>query len=221
MSDGSQVFIALVAAAVFACPVPLHPDGASLRCANKDRVYQLEGIRVAPPLDSCRPWEFCTTDPGTASRDHLAELTRANTLECRSVGKDQVRCNVKGRDLSCAMVAAGQAVPRSDIGDCPPAPPPPTLLDYRPDIPWWAIAAALGFVNVAAFLTFAFDNYRSRRGFGGLPERLLLLLAMLGGGLGLLVGLVSVRDDAARRPSSLVFVILGLQIGAVAGILLL
>lgn len=221
MSDGSQVFIALVAVAAFSCPVPLHPDGATLICAGDKRNYRLDGIRVVPPLDSCRPWEFCDTDPGTASRDHLAELTRGNSPNCRIVAGNRVRCRVGNRDLSCAMTDDGLAERLPGLNDCPPPPPRPSPLDYRPDVPWWAVVSALVFVNVAAFLTYVFDNYRSRRGFGGLPERLLLLLAMLGGGLGLLAGLVAVRSEEGRRPSSMVFIILGLQIGAVAGLLLI
>lgn len=221
MSDGSQVFIALVAVAAFSCPVPLHPDGATLICAGDKRSYRLDGIKVVPPLDSCRPWEFCEADPGTTSRDHLAELTRGSIVKCRIIAGDRVRCSVKGRDLSCAMANDGRSERLPDLKDCPPPPPRQSLRDYRPDIPLWSIVSALVFVNVAAFLTFAFDDYRARRGFGGLPERLLLLLAMLGGGLGLLAGLVAMRREEGRRPSSMVFIILGLQIGAVAGLLLL
>jgi uncharacterized membrane protein YsdA (DUF1294 family) len=216
------VFIVLVAAAAFSCPMPAHPDGMSLRCADSKTMLALDGLRVQPPFDTCEPWQFCAADPGTASRDHLADLTRGQTLKCRYVAGNRVRCRVADRDLSCTMVADGQAVAARTLKDCPPIPVRQSA-SYLPErLSSWEMAAALAMFNAAALVATAFDHYRARRGFGGVPDRLVLLLALLGGAPGLLVGQMVFRDDSdAAGPTPAVFIILGLQIGAIVGALLL
>ncbi len=222
-ANGLPVFIVLVAAATaaFACPMPLHPDGATLRCAGSKTTLRLEGIKVLPPIDSCKPWEFCEADPGTAARDALAELTRGQKPLCRRVAGATVRCSVAGHDLSCAVVASGKATADGLTG-CPATADRQRSRIADLSLSIWSIAAILASFNALALLATAFDGYRTRRGFGGIPERLMLLLALVGGAPGVLAGQMAFRSrDEREVESAPVYIVLGLQIGAIAGILLL
>ena len=78
-----------------------------------------------------------------------------------------------------------------------------------PPIPpwvWWILAA----LNVIAFLLAINDKMRARRSAHRIPERTLLGVALIGGSVGLLTGMVLARHKV-RKPSflgRLLFVVL-------------
>jgi uncharacterized membrane protein YsdA (DUF1294 family) len=62
------------------------------------------------------------------------------------------------------------------------------------------IAAFLALINIAAFLLFWLDKDAARRGLGRIPERTLLLVAALGGGLGALLAQQILRHKTRKQP---------------------
>lgn len=213
------MFLALAAAAAsLTCASPIPPDGASLACGH-DRTVRIHGIIVPAPLDTCKSWDvLCRPDPGSAARDHLADLTRGLAVDCQRRADGQYRCAVAGRDLACAMVADGFARPQPDLRHCPPPPPRARVVDRDLIPPLWAIGTFLALVNLAGIAAVAFDEYRQRRGFGALTDRLLVLLALFGGGAGIIATQMSVARQNAGISAG-VAVVLGLQIGAILGVL--
>lgn len=212
------MFLALVAAASLTCPSPIPADGASLECGGKTPL-RLDGITAPAPLDTCKSWEvLCRTDPGTAARDHLADLTRGMTVVCDRQANDRYRCKAAGRDLSCAMITDGFARPAGDIKSCPLPPPAEPLFDRSLIPPVWAIASFLAIVNAVAVLTVRFDQYRQRRGFGAITERLMMLLALIGGGPGIIATQMAMRRGDAGVSAGAA-IVLGLQIGAGLGLM--
>ncbi|KPF60047.1 hypothetical protein IP88_15980 [alpha proteobacterium AAP81b] len=143
-------------------------------------------------------------------------------VECHEVAPGSVACRAGGRDLACAMVASGAATPLGSMRNCPPPPPRAPLVDRDNIPPAWAILSFLGAVNIVAVLAVAFDNYRRRRGFGAIADRLLVMLALIGAGGGVLAAQFALAGrDEERQLSGMVAVILGLQIGAAIGLVLL
>lgn len=212
------MLLALAAAASLTCPSPIPPDGASLACGRGGPV-RLDGITVPAPLDTCKSWEvMCQTDPGTAARDHLADLTRGQPVHCARRANGRYACAADGRDLSCAMVADGFARPDSALHGCPPPPPRRRILDRDLIPPLWALGSFLAFVNLMGIATVSFGEYRHRRGFGTLTDRLLVLVALLGGGAGIIATQMGIRRQDAGISAG-VAIVLGLQIGAVLGVL--
>jgi hypothetical protein len=104
--------LALIAVTSIACFNPAHRDGQSVRCGDRAAVLQLEGIKAPPIAGDCVN-SNCAEDPGIVARDHLADLTRGQSLVCRINGSGRLksgrpptaRCEMHGIDLSCAMVA--------------------------------------------------------------------------------------------------------------------
>lgn len=115
----------LIAAALTACTAT---DGDTLRCG--DERVRLLGID-APELHGCRPGRQCVAGDGAAARGALVELLAGHQLTIERTGTDVYGRTLAvvfadGRNLSCGMIAAGQAVyvPRWDNGgrvarDCP------------------------------------------------------------------------------------------------------
>jgi len=79
------------------------------------------------------------------------------------------------------------------------------------------LGAGLALYNAVVFLVYAWDKHRARRGQWRVPERTLLWLAALGGGLGALVGVYGIRHKV-RKPRFAVGVpvLLAVQVGLAA-----
>ena len=115
----------IIAAALVACTVT---DGDTIRCG--DERIRLLGID-APELHGCAPGRHCVAGDGPAARRALQVILRAGALEVERTGTDRYGrtlgvVRAQGRNASCAMLAAGQAVyvVRWDDGgrvarDCP------------------------------------------------------------------------------------------------------
>ena len=101
----------------FACDTPSHHDGDAIRCRGDYKSMRLFGIDAPEMPGACRPGRDCTPGDPYAARDYLASLTAGRDVTCEQVDTDRydraiVRCAADGADLSCAMVAGGQAVER-------------------------------------------------------------------------------------------------------------
>lgn len=84
------------------------------------------------------------------------------------------------------------------------------------DVETIAIAAYLAFANVAAFATYGVDKRRAERGEWRVPERTLLALAFLGGGLGAFLGM-HVFHHKTRKLRFRVLVPIALVLSVVLG----
>ena len=103
------------------CSAPTIVDGDTLRC--HDVRVRLANIDAPEMPGHCRPGRRCTPGDPYASRDFLRALTRG-PIQCLQSDTDRygraiALCEAGGRDLSCAMVAAGHAVERYGELDCP------------------------------------------------------------------------------------------------------
>lgn len=105
--------------ASFSCSVASITDGDTLRCADGTRI-RIAGID-APEISPCSPGRKCVAGDAQASKRSLASLAAGRVLQCRRVGTSYKRivafCSVRGVDLSCAQVRAGQAVKRYEARD--------------------------------------------------------------------------------------------------------
>lgn len=109
--------------ALLICASPVAIDGDTLRCARFGLV-RLIGIDAPELPGHCRQGRVCTPGDGFASKDALVRLVKGRRVTCRTRGRDVygrilARCDASGTDLSCAMVARGQAVRRYSKIDCP------------------------------------------------------------------------------------------------------
>ncbi len=201
----------------FGCEAPRHRDGDNVRCANIEQSIRLQGIDAPEMPGSCRPGRTCTPGDPYAARDYLRGLTQGHTLACTREDVDRygriiARCSVDGVDLSCAMIAAGHAVPRYAELDCDGQPGAPTVPAQAPAAvpapPAQPLAAPtsatppsplvafgwLALINLLAYAAFAFDKARARSLWKTrLPERWLLALAALGGSAGAWAAMVQLR----------------------------
>ncbi len=194
----SFTLVALAAAASFVCEAPSHHDGDNVRCANVQTAIRLQGIDAPEMPGACRPGRDCTPGDPYAARDYLRSLTRGRQVQCTPEGEDVygriiARCSAGGVDLSCAMIASGQAVPRYAAIDCgggnyaepqqvvpqPPGPQPPRAPLPAPifapegaaSVPEQPATASplllaplwLLLINLATWLSFAADKRRAER----------------------------------------------------------
>lgn len=111
-----------VTAALFLCMSPVVVDGDTIRCRDVGRVRLLS--IDAPDLPGhCRVGRECVSGDGFASKRYLASLMAGWQVTCSPRGNDRygrvlALCVAHGADLSCAMVAAGQAAVRYGRLDC-------------------------------------------------------------------------------------------------------
>lgn len=106
---------------VFPCPAPYIIDGDTFDCHSK-RV-RLHGIDAPEMPEHCRPGRRCTKGDPYAAKNYLQSLT-GKAVTCRHIetdhyGRSIARCTAAGKDLSCAMIAAGYAVRRYGHISCP------------------------------------------------------------------------------------------------------
>lgn len=224
--------LTLVAAASFACISPAHVDGASIRCDQRGALMHLEGIAAPSIAAPCRRVANCPVDPGTASRDHLAELNRGQVVICtNSVGKRQhnTRCTVQGVDLSCAMIRDGfadktdaslgcDAEAGSARSDAALAKGARSFIEMP--LLWRWVPLYLILVNFITYLVFAIDNRRTKTGLNRISEAHLLTLVVFGGGIGAIIA--QQRLDHMRENQSFgnkLAILIGLQIGAIIGVI--
>ncbi|GAA4722002.1 DUF1294 domain-containing protein [Sphingomonas lutea] len=85
-------------------------------------------------------------------------------------------------------------------------------------IPWTYALPALLFVNVWTYVSFCQDKRLAQKGLHRIPESNLLMLAALGGSPAALLARHRFRHKTRKQPfSTLLFVIIALQIGALMG----
>jgi hypothetical protein len=118
----------------FTCLAPTHDDASTVRCTNVPQVVRLMGIDTPALPGRCAPGQTCPSGDPFAARETLRSLTLGRALACDAEGIDGegrllARCRADGHDLSRAMLAAGQAVPRAGASaetcDCLEAKPTP------------------------------------------------------------------------------------------------
>ena len=240
--------LTLVAAASFACINPAHIDGVSIRCDQHSIVMQLAGITAPSIAAPCRRFANCPVDPGTASRDHLAELTRGKIVICSNstdMREHSTRCTVQGVDLSCAMVRDGFAVKTigfavnidgfadKTVGSlgCETAAKAGAAQSNTAlangarsfiELPmlWRWVPLYFMLINFITYLVFAIDKRRTKIGLYQMSEAHLLSLVVFGGGIGAIVA--QQRLDHMRDNQSFgnkIAILIGLQIGAIIGVI--
>ena len=119
--------VALAAAASFVCADPTHHDGDNMRCSNVAGALRLQGIDAPEMPGACRPGRACVDGDPFAARDTLRGLTAGRDVQCvvedtDVYGRSIVNCTADGVNISCAMIAAGQAIPRYAPLDCSDGP---------------------------------------------------------------------------------------------------
>lgn len=135
-----SLLIPLAAALIFACERPTHHDGDAIRCDGQERAMRLHAIDAPEMPGACRPGRKCTPGDPFAARDYLRALTRGRSVKCEEkdvdgYGRMVVKCAADGRDLGCAMVAAGHAVQRYGQLDCDGRSAPSRALGNEPVAP--------------------------------------------------------------------------------------
>jgi len=106
------------------CERPWVIDGDTLSCRNLPERVRLLGIDAPELPGHCNPGRRCTRGNGGAAKHVLIEMVRsAGRVTVYPEDRDQygrilARVRADGRDLSCAMVAAGAAVYRYDPIRC-------------------------------------------------------------------------------------------------------
>lgn len=98
--------------AILLCLVASVTDGDTMRCQDGTRV-RLAGID-APEMSVCRNGRMCAQGDPNRSQRALSALTLGRTIRCQPNGRSYNRitawCYAGRVDLSCRMVASGNAV---------------------------------------------------------------------------------------------------------------
>ncbi len=122
LRHGGVAVPALTALAML-CASPVAVDGDTLRCADIGLVRLLH-IDAPEMPGHCRPGRRCVPGDGREAQRVLAGLIARRRVVCSAEGRDAygrvlALCTAGGADLSCAMVARGQAVERYGRLSCP------------------------------------------------------------------------------------------------------
>lgn len=216
---------------------PAHGSGEVIRCAARGPAMQLHDIIVPEPAAPCTSsFGDCPVDPGAAARDHLADLTRGQSLQCYPTGgrtrldnppRTIVRCMIGNVDLSCRMVADGFAVGNDNVAACatalrasaagkvssnrPAMTIPPTL--------WRWLPLYLLMMNIITYFVFAADKRRAVTKINRIAEAELLGLIAFGGGIGAIIAQAHLGHMRDEQPfASQMAILIGLQIGAALAI---
>jgi micrococcal nuclease len=99
------------------CEAPRAVDGDTLACANLIARIRLVGIDAPELPGHCRKGRECAPGDGLAARLHLTRLAARTPAIAYPAGRDKygrilARVRFSGQDASCAMLAAGHAIPR-------------------------------------------------------------------------------------------------------------
>lgn len=99
------------------------------------------------------------------------------------------------------------------------------LMQLHPGTPGFLVLCLAGYLtlaNLLAYAAFALDKKRAKRGEWRVPERALLMLAMLGGWLGAKLGQHRLRHKTRKRPFRAMLNLAGLVLpGAIGAMFLL
>lgn len=103
------------------CSDPYILDGDTLTCDGvRIRLY---GIDAPEMPGHCKPGRRCAPGNPHKSKKHLQNMTRGEVvcqrIEIDHYGRTIARCTAQGQDVSCAMVAAKQAIRRYGNLTCP------------------------------------------------------------------------------------------------------
>lgn len=114
--------IALASAALFVCSPARAVDGDTLRCGAFGLV-RLQGIDAPEMPGHCRAGRVCTPGDGRRAMAALAHAIKRGPVTCMAAGRDAygrllARCESGRVDLSCTMLASGQAVRRYAVIRC-------------------------------------------------------------------------------------------------------
>ncbi len=228
--------LVLVAASSFACLTPSHNVGNAIHCRDHGPEMELQGLRIPGIAAPCSDGFLgCPPDPGTAARDHLADLTRGHKVSCTAVGgsadgRRLVRCSVGGRDLSCAMIDDGFANGDRKALKCPAIPRVSTpdrdimsekvrQLSKKSSLQR-LVPLYLMMINIITYLAFAADKHRADRGLLRISEIHLLLLVTFGGGIGAVLAQERLDHMRDEQPfASQLVGLIGLQFGALLGVI--
>ena len=222
-------FLALAAAASFVCANPAAIDGQTLECQGRPSPIILEGIGAPRLTPACRDAGSCAGDIGAALRDRLRDLVEARDTVCfepKSTSAGAARCYVDGVDLSCAMIADSGVVPAGAPLDCARAKKASSKLNLDGgakayiELPPLArfLPLYLLAINIISYIALAVDRARARTALTPISETHLLLLAIFGGGPGVMYGQYRLDHLQAQPFSGRLAVIVGLQIGIVSAL---
>ena len=105
---------------VISCNSPYIIDGDTFSC-NGERI-RMANIDAPEMPEHCRRGRRCPPGTPFASKNCLHSISRGS-VTCLSIEKDHygrtvARCKANGKDLSCAMVAAGHAIERYGVLNC-------------------------------------------------------------------------------------------------------
>jgi endonuclease YncB( thermonuclease family) len=100
-------------AALFLCIVVSVYDGDSVTCADGSRV-RMAAINAREMTGNPCPRDYpCVPMSAPKARDTLAAMVLGREIECLDVDRSHNRlvgdCTVDGRNIGCAMIAAGAA----------------------------------------------------------------------------------------------------------------
>ncbi len=223
-----MLLLSAAIAAGFICVNPHAADGATLRCSGRATALHLQGVGAPPSASVCRPGEDCALDPGIGARQRLTAFIESGDVVCIGAAGNSARCYASGIDLSCAMLdGSGNARKAAALGCASEAAGgitaktgARTFMQLPPLWRW--VPLYLMAANIIAYLAFIVDLERARTGLNRIAKPHLLTLVVLGGGIGAAAGHSKFVDLPGENGFGVqLYAVIGLQIGAIAGWILL